>query len=329
MEVTGREQAREYFYPGLEPMDKFLGYFLPRAGSKVHVKRYTDPLSAEQYAEFEEAIRITSILRPYIIDFVGLEENFLTFNQLPSALKSQFESLSNPMIEGAIGGARRVAKLQNALTNFLCSASAFRDRSKMRIESRYGSDSSQLAAWKAAVKTAYDTHFEYRLLYYLRNYAQHHDIPLSLAPVSSKVNERSQIEATISVVLAPDKLASSPKTQKKIGPELARLSDNINLIAAATVYFGLHASFLKAVFDAYRTELAWMHTYRNALVKHLKMPTGAFPVIWEGELPMTDGEIANQHMTHFSFDELDFIFALYAYLTELIAATKLTGTSGA
>lgn len=54
-------------------MDKFLGYFLPQAGSKVHAKRYVDPLSEQQYAEFEEAIRVTSILRPYIIDFVGLE----------------------------------------------------------------------------------------------------------------------------------------------------------------------------------------------------------------------------------------------------------------
>lgn len=228
------------------------------------------------------------------------------------------------MMEGAVDGARRIAKSQNALTNFLCSASAFRDRSKMRIESRYGNDSAQLKAWKAVVRTAYDTHFEYRLLYYLRNYAQHHDIPLSLVPVSSKVNERSQIEATISVVLAPDKLSSSPKIQKKIGPELARLSDNINLIAAATVYFRLHAGFLKAVFEAYRAEIAWMHTYRKALVEHLKLPAGAFPVIWEGEVPMTDGEIANQRMTHFSFDELDFIFALYAHLAELITATKLT-----
>jgi hypothetical protein len=299
-------------------MDRFLGYFLPQAGSMVHVKRYIEPLSEQQYAEFEEAIRVTSMLRPYVIDFMGLEENFLTFNELPGEMKSQFEALTNPMIEGAIGGVKRIAKSQNTLSNFLCSASAFRDRSTMRIKSRYGSDSPRVAAWTAVIAAAYDAHFEFRLLHNLRNYAQHHDIPLSLVPVRSKANDKAEIEAAVSVVLAPSKLLSSPLIQKNFRPQLSLISGDLDLNAAAEVYFRLHAGFLKATLEAYKAEIAWMHVYRNALAKHLKLPAGAFPAIWEGDLPLRDGETINQRIIHFSFDELDMILALYARVTELV-----------
>ncbi|MFZ2155604.1 MAG: hypothetical protein WAV72_05730 [Bradyrhizobium sp.] len=298
-------------------MDKFLGYLLPRADNNVHGMRYVKPLSEEQYAEFEEVIRVTSILRPHIVNFMGLEENFNVFQRLPGEMKSQFEALSNSMSEGAVGGARRIAKSQNALSSFLFSAGAFRDRARMRLRERYGSDDPRVAEWDAVVSAAYDAHFEYRLFYNLRNYAQHHDIPLSLVPLQSKLNDKSKMEATVSVVLAPSKIASSPLVQKRFRPQLVGLSADIDLNPVAAVYFRLHAGFLKAIIEMHKEEVAQMHAYREALVSHLKLPAGAFPVIWEGDFPLNDGETTDGRFTHFSFDELNLILVLHEHLTRL------------
>jgi hypothetical protein len=300
--------------------EKFLGYILPKDGGHMHGSRFVEPLSDKQYAEFESVIRVTSILRPFIIDFLGLEENFRTLNRMPKEMKERFEAQSNPMMEGAIGAAWRLWQAQNAVSNFLYSSSALRDRSETRLRERFGKDSAQLTALQAAITAAYDGAIEYRLLYNLRNYAQHHDLPLSLVPVKSTVNEQSKIEAYISIVVAPSKLASSTRVQKKfVDQELSKLSEDIDINAYAEVYFRLHAGFLKTIIEMYANEINEMQAYREAVEKHLKLPHGAFPIVWEGDFPMEPDISVQGKFSHFSFDELDLIFVLHEHLGRIVS----------
>lgn len=112
-------------------------------------------------------------------------------------------------------------------------------------------------------------------------------------------------------------IASSPLVQKSFKPQLARLSNDIDLNPAAAVYFRLHAGFLKALIEMHREEVAQMHAYREAVERHLKLPGGAFPVIWEGDFPINEGETVDGCFTHFSFDELNLILVLHEHLTKL------------
>lgn len=281
--------------------------------------RFLKPLSDEQYAEFESIIRVTSILRPYIIDFLGMEANFGNLNRLPKEMKSRFEALSNPMTEGAIGGSWRLWQAQNAVSNFLYSVSAFRDRSTARLRERYGKGSAQLAALQTAFTAAYDGSLEYRFLHNLRNYAQHHDIPLSFVPVKSTADEKSKIEAQISIVVAPSKLASYSRVQKTFAKrDLPKLKEDIDLNAYSKVYFRLHAGFLKMIIEMYANELSEMQAYREAVEKHLKLPHGAFPVVWEGDFPMDPDVVVQGRFSHFSFDELNLIFVLHEHLSRVV-----------
>lgn len=302
--------------------EKFLGYILPKEGGQVHGCRFENPLSEEQYAEFEATIRVTSILRPFIIDFLGLEENFRILNRLPTEMKEHFESQSNPMMEGAIGGTWRLWQAQNAVSNFLTSASALRDRSQMRLRQRYGKDSPQLAVLQDSIKTACDGAIEYRFLYHLRNYGQHHDIPLSLVPIRSTVNERSEVEAHVSIVVASLKLSSGSREQKKFfDQELLNLPDEIDLNAYARAHFRLHAGLLKTIIDMHAQQIREMQVYREALEnhlnKHMHLPLGAFPIVWVGDFPIDPDRLVQGKFVHFSFDELSLIFVLYERLIRI------------
>lgn len=307
-----------------EKIVRYLGYLLPKDGGYVNGMRYVQPMKDEQYAEFEKIIRVSSELRPFVIDFMGLEENFCVFDRIPAEFKSGIEALTNPMIEGALGGARRLIIAQNALSNFLYSTSAFRDRSQTRLRELYGENSQQYKALDDAISAAYDEAFEYRLLYNLRNYAQHHDIPLSLVPVQANLNQQTnKIEALVSVVLAPDKLVSNPKVQKQFQTkELSGLTEDIDLSACAKVFFRLHARLLKTIINMQAARIDEMSAYRDAVTRVLKLPPGAFPVIWEGDMPLHDGAIANSRFTHFSFDELNLLLVLYEHLERLTGGVE-------
>jgi hypothetical protein len=302
--------------------DKFLGYILPEEGGRMQCSRSITPLSDEQYSEFESVIRVTSMLRPFIIDFLGLEENFRILNRMPEEMRKRFESQSNPMMEGAIGGAWRLWQAQNAVSNFLYSASALRDRSETRLRKLYGENSAQLTALQSAIKSAYDSSIEYRLLYNLRNYAQHHDIPLSLVPITGTLNDQSKFEANVSIVIAPSKLASSSRLQKRfVNQELKKLSENVDLIAYGRVYFRLHAGFLKIIIEKHVNEINEMQAYREAVEQHLRLPRGAFPVVWEGDFPTEPDISVKGRFSHFSFDELNLIYVLHEHLGRIVSTS--------
>jgi hypothetical protein len=59
------------------------------------------------------------------------------------------------------------------LANILSMFRSFVDHSDTSILRRFGEDSEQFAAWKAALSGEYDASFSYRLICRLRNYSQH------------------------------------------------------------------------------------------------------------------------------------------------------------
>ncbi len=303
--------------------EQYLGYILPQEDGQVRFMRFDEPVSDNFYKQFDEIISVTSEMRPYVIDFMGLQENFKAFERLPGEFKTSIEAATNPIIEGSLGGSQRLWKAQNALSNFLYSASAFRDRSLTRVRDRYGEQSEHCVKLSNVIREAYDGSFDYRLFYNLRNYAQHHDIPLSLVPIkASRNNESSKMEATVSVVLSPQKLVSNPKVQPKFAAkELLPLTDNLDLLVGAKTFFRLHAGLMKLIIGLQGPRLAIMHSYREEVEKHLKLPAGAYPVLWEGAMPMAKGEEAKAKFTHFSFDELNLILAMYEHVTRLCSNT--------
>lgn len=63
--------------------------------------------------------------------------------------------------------------------NWLNSYRLFLDHEESSLKRRFGKQSSQYLAFKAACAKAYDTSPEYRFTYKLRNYATHVEMPIS------------------------------------------------------------------------------------------------------------------------------------------------------
>ena len=302
---------------------RYLGYVVSKDGNVIDGMRYGQPMRDDQFEEFIRVVGITAELRTFVIDFIALEENFRAFDRIPSDFRTHLEALNNMMTEGALSEAMRLMKAQNALSNFLYATSAFRDRCLTRLRESYGEQSSHYTSFEIAIKAAYDEALEYRVLYNLRNFAQHHDIPLSLVPVEANLNvETKKVEASVSIVLAPSHLAKSSLVQKSFRPELSRLTEDINLCAYARVYFRLHARLLKTILDNQASRIDEMSAYREAVTRVLKLPSGAHPVVWEGDVLEHRGTVGNARFIHFSFDELNLILVLYEHAERVCVGDK-------
>jgi hypothetical protein len=100
----------------------------------------------------------------------------------------------------------------------LAAASAFRDRAGTRLREQYGPDSMHSKQLKAAIRSAYDASLAYRLLYNLRNYAQHHDSPLSVIPMHGEQQIAGEISFTVSLVFESQGDAAQQRDSKKLSP---------------------------------------------------------------------------------------------------------------
>jgi hypothetical protein len=288
------------------------GWFIPKADGKVDLGLRSIPLSAEIWAEFAELIAVTVELRPFVIDYLSLETSYAALADIERDIAASIESMPNTFCFGGVQQTLVLAQAQGALSNFLAAASAFRDRAGTRLRERHGPASVQNRHLKAGIKSAYDASLPYRLLYNLRNYAQHHDSPLSMIPIHGERQISGEVEFTVSLVLKPKEMLRSKEIQKSFRAELSRQPDEIQLVPLVKAYFRLHGAIMKAVIGMHVPRLIELQRYGQVVLTKAGLPRGAVPMIWEGEAPPRP-----LRFYHFSFDELAFVQQLHNRLSEL------------
>jgi hypothetical protein len=244
-----------------------------------------------------------------VIDFISLERDFDVLQAVEGEIADEMLSVANFMTITGVQQTLFLAKAQGALTNFLGAASAFRDRSFTRLRERYGEESLEYKMFFAITRDAYEQSFAYRLLYNLRNYAQHHDSPISWIPVEGKnLAQQEPVEMTVRLMLKPEELLRSSLINKAFRTtELVHHKEPIELVTLAGEYMQWLGALMKAVVEPQVHRLEELQRYGRTILRVMKLPKGAIPVILEGEMP-------NPRFYHFSFDELGFLHKLYERL---------------
>jgi hypothetical protein len=233
---------------------RWLGWYIPRADGKVDVGRSTEAWSQESWIEFQQRVRVITDLRPFVIDYLAVNHDFTLLSGVEAAIVNALER--NMFDFAGVEQTVALAKAQGALSNFLFSASAFRDRAQMRLKELHGPESHESRKLKTAIKVAYDDSFSYRLLYNLRNFAQHHDSPLSVIPVHGARQDSGQIKFSVSLVLRPRELLRSSLIQQSFVRELRNYSgDTEKITSLATGYMRSHNQLMKTLLDMNLTRL--------------------------------------------------------------------------
>jgi hypothetical protein len=287
------------------PGRRRFGWYRPTGGAKFDLQIFRDPLDEATWTEFRELTRVVEWLRPYIVDWLALTADFDT---LTAAEEEIAADLSDMLLTGmitTIAGVDANAKAQRRLSNFLGAASAFRDRASTRLAGEFGKGSDECAAFLAATRHWFDTSFAYRTFYQLRNYAQHHELPVSFVPIDATREPGGAMTARIALQLFPAKLAESDRISAKVRRELRALPDTpLDAVALATDYMRAMRGLMALLLGFYVTRLLDMAEYGAALYRTLEIPHDAVPVVWEGDHP-SGGPSSQTRAIMMGFDELE------------------------
>lgn len=107
--------------------------------------------------------------------------NFIEFNRyFETALDSLLNREKFNLLDNNIPELKYISRNANRfLFNFLTSSRTYLDHTETYLKRTYGSTSVEATKFKEQTIKLYDSHFEYRFIYKLRNYAQHCAIPLN------------------------------------------------------------------------------------------------------------------------------------------------------
>lgn len=95
------------------------------------------------------------------------------------------EALAERLLISEVGRYQIVHNINRRLRGFFAEFRAFLDHTETKLKRRYGRESEQVAAFKAACSRRFDDSFAYRFVYKLRNYALHVDVPLNVMSLAS------------------------------------------------------------------------------------------------------------------------------------------------
>ena len=287
------------------PGRRRFGWYRATAGAVLDLQVFDDPLDKDTWREFREITRVVEWLRPYIVDWTALTAEF---DLVRSAEQDIASGLSKMLLTGMIttlAGVDANAEAQRRLSNFLGAASAFRDRTATRVASEFGTDADERVAFRAATSHHFDASFAYRCLYQLRNYAQHHELPVSFVPIDAGRDASGAMTARIALQLHPEKVAASSRVNGKVRAELRRLPDRpLDIVAMATEFMDAHRALMSLILGFYSDRLITMAHYASALYRTLDIPHDVVPVVWEGEGP-GDLPPSQARAIMMGFDELE------------------------
>jgi hypothetical protein len=266
--------------------------------------------SEEEWEEFGEIVGAIAEFRPYVADFLALESSYRAVRDLETKILSEIDTRALASFFGGVELLKAHSIVDQAISNFLTAASAFRDRAIARAGGTPNCES-RIEQMKESFSSCYDSSFAYRLLYNLRNYGQHHAAPIDSIPIAGKRNQATEMIASVRFEIRREALLRSKRIQPKVRKELEQNSEAILLIPLATGYMKCHGRIMLGMIDARRDAFSRFAAYAKAVYLRKKLPKNATPVIWEGPKIENVWPDLRTDMHGFSFDE-------FALLTKLM-----------
>jgi hypothetical protein len=174
MDATG-------YVGGQESAPHFLGAFFegPINGRKIEGIR---ELGGDEYRQYvHDAATVLGFFSDYE-QYVMVRHAYVEYLNL---LERQAAALANHVHMSEVMRYQIVHNINRKLRSFFSEFRAFLDYTETKLKRRYGQDSDQVAAFKAARSRRFDDSFAYRFVYKLRNYALHVDLPLNAMSLAS------------------------------------------------------------------------------------------------------------------------------------------------
>lgn len=255
-------------------------------------------------AEFDKIIGYIAQIRPFLLDYLILRENF---SDITNFHKNALNIIFDEGIKSGGGMTIKIHTLaQQKFINFLISSSTMISHYNKRI-SRIFTRKSKEFGYISSIEDELSKKFvSFDICRYLRNYAAHHALPIDNIPSKFSWNNEVGWEGEHTYTIKKENLLANRQVRKGLSAHLTNFPDVIHLPELMDEYFRILSSIFTEVIGFFNTQISTVIHYREAVMKYKPDIEGVRPVLWKGGMPKMDEEY-KANISEFSFDEVYFL----------------------
>jgi hypothetical protein len=261
------------------------GYYLMRPNGAIDAKVFKKAFSQENSAEFETFVKPIQNLQPVLRAFEITELSHRDVHERMKQISSQLLTIPTAPLGGMPLVRDADVRMHQCVMAFLSSVRSFLDHSGTVLIRLDRAGSQEFKPFKAHQERLYDEHFSYRFLYKLRNMSQHVTLPISTVTLSAKhLGPTDGLQWNVSLTLDRDELlARWPEWGTTVKRDLEGQSPRFELLPLLDEEIGWMNELFRGVIERKSNELRSSSEYLLALLRLIRAPLGAVPVLWVGD----------------------------------------------
>lgn len=255
-------------------MGKRFGYMVPKTEGTYDVAVMETVADEAVLAEFEHLTRVVLDLQPVAIALAVAEGDYRQLTQLRDWTSERLREVGgshvpiSALMDFMVEATRR-------LNAFLASASAFLGQATKYVSTVHGEDPDPGGPWHKLRRDLHAESVGYRVMYELRNFAQHHSLPLSRFNLSGELEADDDLVFSTGSYVLRDELLASGYDWKKRRADLLGLDPSFDVLPLAAEYIGCLRRLTRALVSYRGTELLECRAYLKAVRRTLKAPDDA------------------------------------------------------
>lgn len=278
------------------PPDFYLGYMAPKEGGSHDIFVLKPALSVESLSEYQECTRIVTTLQPLVIALSICEQDLDALTALSTSQAQRLTEIGGPEIPTGLV-MDLLVEATACVNAFLGSTSAFIGQATVEVANMFGTGSEFESKWHLRRKALHADSEAYRILYELRNFAQHHGLPVSAINIDgARESPEGPMQLSSVSRLNREKLLATGFKWGKRRVDIQAQALEFDLLPLANEYTQCLRTLLLDIIRERGSDLVQCRDYLEAVRRVLKPPARARMFLFNGcgtpgVSPPTSGEI--------------------------------------
>lgn len=275
-----------------------IGYSVFKEGGKCDFGILKNDFSRDSYNELQSYSKIIYDLQPIALLFDAVRINF---NDLNADINKEITIINTVELGKEIVFKNLVlmSKLLVRITNFITSANSFLTHTELILKKISEDD-----GWNNFRNDLHKNSFSYRFVYELRNYSQHHSLPISSLNINVDIPTGN---AKLIVKMKRDELLNSGYKWGKYKKDLESCNEEFDLYPHLVDYMKIIEKLLFKCTEVKKIQIQECVDYFNRLNSAFNFPSNSVPVVFIGESEGNNVVPANNQPI--PFDNLDWLMS--------------------
>lgn len=269
-------------------MAQHFGYMVPKPGGTHDIVVMSKDADAQVLAEFEQLTAVLRDLQPLAIALAATERDYLALAGLPEAEAVRLNEVGSADLPMSLV-ADLLVEATRVLNGFLASSSALLGQGTEYVSRVHGKESGEGGLWHTLRQELHASSVGYRILYELRNFAQHYALPISAVRVHGELGADDRMSFTTGTHIGRDELLASGYKWRGRKVDIEAQDVEFDVVPLAAEYWQCLQE-LTATIATYRgAELLECRRYLKAIRRVLKAPSNARLYLFDRREVPSDG----------------------------------------